>query len=673
MFCTNCGYKLKDGDRFCENCGTPVENLVKTIKEEPAETQTENSAAEPTAEEEPGTDFEKPEQPENTEMPLENTAGQAAQPEEAAEPLTEATEPIPEPVSVAPEDAAEPTPESVPVGPEQPSEVSGDTIPELEKKIMKNMEDELILEMPEAAMGDGARAYSESGHAENVGRSHREPGRGEAGAENRREQGPGENGMRNQREPVRGEAGAEPQRTGAYQEQPGNHPPYEYIPGNRKPEKTKKKNGKKKAWIIALSSLIAVLLIVLAVFAFLLSNPTNKLQSAIKNRDWKQVEAIYEKSFSGNEKKQAQADELLKNEVEAITSAYTSDSMDYQTAKGHLTAIAAFWNDDSVSDALVQIRELYDSRSAFDDGEKAMKAEDYETAIAEYKKVIKADSNYETAQKQLESARKSYRKAVLEEAEALEKKNDYDGAARTIAQALKILPGDSDLTKKQEEIEQSQEDYGIQSVLEQCKKAADQGNYYTAMEGAKEALAEHNGNADLQAALEEYKTKYQEDILKKAEDALGTDQNYEAALIVLDGALNTLGGDYPEIEQALREKKESYVQEQLKQSQQETDTAEFVGTWRGSQVTSDGVTMNADTFLYYAGLDSDQLLMIMRADGALHVQLLGETAEGTWKKTGDHTYTLTVEGADQIVTLENGRLTMDLDGVVLIFVREAAA
>ena len=64
MFCTNCGYKLKDGDRFCENCGTPVENLVKTIKEEPAQTQTENSAAEPTAEEEPGTEFEKPEQPE---------------------------------------------------------------------------------------------------------------------------------------------------------------------------------------------------------------------------------------------------------------------------------------------------------------------------------------------------------------------------------------------------------------------------------------------------------------------------------------------------------------------------------------------------------------------------------------------------------------------------------
>ena len=622
MFCTNCGYELKEGDRFCENCGTPVENPpvenppvenpVKTIKEEPV-----------------------PIQPENTALPPESTEEQTG--------VTES--------------------EAAVKMPEQPEEAaSGDAIPELEKQIMKNMENELILEMPEEAMRNGTRVYGEAGRAEHGREMHREAGSAERGREMHREAG-------------NGEAGAKPQRTDGYREteQPGSHPPYEYIPGNRKPEKSKKKNGKKKAWIIALSSLIAVMLLVLAVFAFVLSNPANKLKAAIRDRDWTKVEAIYEKSFSGNEKKKAQADELLKNQVEAITSAYTSDSMDYQTAKGHLTAIAAFWDDASVSDALVQIRELYDSRSAFADGEKAMKAENYETAIAEYKKVIKADSNYETAQKQLEAAEKAYREAVLDEVEALEKKDDYEEAAKKLAQALKILPGDEALIGKQEELEKAQEDYGIQSVLEQGKKAADQGNYYTAMEGTREALAEYSGNAELQAALEEYKAKYQEDILKKAEDALGTNQNYEAALIVLDGALNTLGGDYPEIEQALREQKEAYVQEQLKQSQEETDTAAFVGSWRGSQVTFGGMTIDADTYLQYAGLASDQLLMNMRSDGSMHVQLLGETADGTWKKTGDHAYVLTIEGSDQNVTLENGRLIMNLEDVELIFVREAAA
>ena len=635
MFCTNCGYELKAGDRFCENCGTPVENPsvenppvenpVKTIKEE-----------------------QVPIQPENTALLPESTEEQTGVTEsEAAVKMSE-----------QPEEAA-----------------SGDAIPELEKQIMKNMENELILEMPEEAMRNGTRVYGEAGRAEHGREMHREAGSAERGREMHREAGSAERGREMHREAGNGEAGAKPQRTDGYREteQPGSHPPYEYIPGNRKPEKSKKKNGKKKAWIIALSSLIAVMLLVLAVFAFVLSNPANKLKAAIRDRDWTKVEAIYEKSFSGNEKKKAQADELLKNQVEAITSAYTSDSMDYQTAKGHLTAIAAFWDDASVSDALVQIRELYDSRSAFADGEKAMKAENYETAIAEYKKVIKADSNYETAQKQLEAAEKAYREAVLDEVEALEKKDDYEEAAKKLAQALKILPGDEALIGKQEELEKAQEDYGIQSVLEQGKKAADQGNYYTAMEGTREALAEYSGNAELQAALEEYKAKYQEDILKKAADALGTNQNYEAALIVLDGALNTLGGDYPEIEQALREQKEAYVQEQLKQSQEETDTAAFVGSWRGSQVTFGGMTIDADTYLQYAGLASDQLLMNMRSDGSMHVQLLGETADGTWKKRGDHAYVLTIEGSDQNVTLENGRLIMNLEDVELIFVREAAA
>ena len=62
MFCTNCGYELKEGDRFCENCGAPVENPpvenppvenpVKTIKEEPVPIQPENTALPPESTEE---------------------------------------------------------------------------------------------------------------------------------------------------------------------------------------------------------------------------------------------------------------------------------------------------------------------------------------------------------------------------------------------------------------------------------------------------------------------------------------------------------------------------------------------------------------------------------------------------------------------------------------------
>ena len=117
MFCTNCGYELKEGDRFCENCGTPVENPpvenppvenpVKTIKEEPV-----------------------PIQPENTALPPESTEEQTG--------VTES--------------------EAAVKMPEQPEEAaSGDAIPELEKQIMKNMENELILEMPEEAMRNGTR------------------------------------------------------------------------------------------------------------------------------------------------------------------------------------------------------------------------------------------------------------------------------------------------------------------------------------------------------------------------------------------------------------------------------------------------------------------------------------------------------------------------------------
>ena len=34
MFCTNCGKKLHDGDRFCANCGTRVREEAPEMRQE---------------------------------------------------------------------------------------------------------------------------------------------------------------------------------------------------------------------------------------------------------------------------------------------------------------------------------------------------------------------------------------------------------------------------------------------------------------------------------------------------------------------------------------------------------------------------------------------------------------------------------------------------------------
>ena len=49
MFCYNCGNQLKDGDRFCDKCGLPVEASAKAAEEmaEKSNPGTQEPAAEP--------------------------------------------------------------------------------------------------------------------------------------------------------------------------------------------------------------------------------------------------------------------------------------------------------------------------------------------------------------------------------------------------------------------------------------------------------------------------------------------------------------------------------------------------------------------------------------------------------------------------------------------------
>ncbi len=588
MFCDKCGNKLNDGDKFCEKCGSPV-----TVPEEPIAAAVVPDGGEAVSEAGPGAEAV--------------SGGQGAA-------------------------------------------VSGDEVPNLEKKIMKNMEDELILEA-------GAAGASYGGY---------QGGQSQAGAHGGN--GPveygyaGGNGQAHHN--MHGSAGQNPYG--------GQQPPeYEYIGGNKKPEK--KKSKKKKALIITLVSVLAAAIIALAVAAFLLSNPMNKFKSAIRDRDWTRAESLYEDKFEGNEKKEAKADELLKEEVEKLKSAYASGEMDYQNVKRHLTAIEDFWDDSCVEVALEEIRGLYDSRSAFEEGEAAMKSGDYSGAIEAYQGVVSSDPNYDKAQEQLKTAKSKYKEEVLSSAAAYEELKDYEAAIEEIEDALEVLPGDSGLQSRLSELEAAAESNEIASVLSQCETYAAQENYYGAMEELEDALELHPGNTELQNALTDYSTQYQTYMLKKAEEALGSDKNYETAIIVLDGALDTLGGDYPEIEQVLREKREEYVQAQLSQSQAANEASDIVGTWRGTWVRGGMTDMAASYFLMISGFDEDQMMLKMSADGGLYVQLIGETGNGTWQKGSGNTYILDVEGDTQEVTVKNGELTMDMDGIILVFEKDGAA
>lgn len=591
MYCCNCGKELGDGDRFCDDCGTPVyEETGEGAEGQEDEHETETDA----------------DGPDETEAPVLN--------QESG--FTETYEPESE-----------------------LSPGAGTVLSDLEKKIMKNMEDELILEMPETA-GQG-QPYGST-----LAPPYARP--------------PYES---SQKQPPYGNSQVLPQ------DLPGNQGVERTACRGKKADRQPQKK-KKKMFIIGLSCVVAALVAAVVFFFFLLFSPEKKLKECVEDRDWTAASALYKDNFKENEKKKEKADEILRNAVDVLKEEFIAGTIDYATVKRHLRGIEDFWDDSYVKDTLDFIRELGDSREAFEEAGRHMLQEEYEDAIRLYGEVISSDANYETAKEKLEAAKSAYREKILGESKAYAQMKDYDSAIAVVEKGLEILAGDTVFKSRLEELQREQEEYGIEEVLTEAENYAAQNNYFEAMDTVRQGLLEKQGNDELEAALEDYSEKYEKDILAKAEAAVGTDENYEAAILIFDSALNTLGGDYAKIEQAIREKREEYVQLQLDKSQKENAESAIVGVWQGTTVSSEGLEFSMEQFLAAGGMAGSSALINCQPSGSFHMELLGVVTDGNWQRdeAGSGVYYLNVGGDRQPVRIDtSGRLHMDLNGIDIVF------
>jgi heat shock protein HslJ len=97
----------------------------------------------------------------------------------------------------------------------------------------------------------------------------------------------------------------------------------------------------------------------------------------------------------------------------------------------------------------------------------------------------------------------------------------------------------------------------------------------------------------------------------------------------------------------------------------------IVGKWTLSSVDIGGTEMSLSDLAEMAGGelgDEMNVTFDIKADGTLSGNAMGETAEGTWTKNGD-TYTLTVEGSDQEVKLDGGKLVIEEEGMKMILTK----
>lgn len=90
-------------------------------------------------------------------------------------------------------------------------------------------------------------------------------------------------------------------------------------------------------------------------------------------------------------------------------------------------------------------------------------------------------------------------------------------------------------------------------------------------------------------------------------------------------------------------------------------TPAIVGAWTGKSIETAGITMDMEKFaeqLGEAGANF-KVTMDVKEDNTFSIDFGGETSQGTWKENGEK-YTLTVDGSDQDVTIEDGQLVFEM-------------
>lgn len=210
-------------------------------------------------------------------------------------------------------------------------------------------------------------------------------------------------------------------------------------------EKIKGFDKRKKYWIIAGSIIVVILIVGIILF----SNPILKFEMAVKSNSLGKATTVFNENIKGNKNYEDKANIFLKGEISNIEKEFKNESIAYDKAKNKLDNIKGLGIASlEVNDAIKEIDNLNDSRTAFNKAEDYLKVEDYVNAIKQYTNVIKEDKNYDNAQKKIEENKDKYKNKVLEEAEKYSQNNEYDNAVSLLSETDAILKNDNDIIIK---------------------------------------------------------------------------------------------------------------------------------------------------------------------------------------------------------------------------------
>lgn len=210
-----------------------------------------------------------------------------------------------------------------------------------------------------------------------------------------------------------------------------------------------RKNRKTNKIIIGIVSGIALIAVVFMVL--INSNPISKYNFFFNQDKSEQAIKIYNEKIDGNKQLEEELSDKQNQEMDNIYQQFKEGKISFNYAEKKIQKYTQYLPSKNYAlEIKSDIESLDDSRTSFENAQKAEEGGDIENALTEYGKIIEDDASYSEAQKKIYELQKYYKNQLLKEAKSYIKKKKYDKAIKKIDKIISVLGSSDDLTELKE-------------------------------------------------------------------------------------------------------------------------------------------------------------------------------------------------------------------------------
>ena len=292
----------------------------------------------------------------------------------------------------------------------------------------------------------------------------------------------------------------------------------------------------KKAKIIAISILVGIVAIAIALAVMFFSSSAYGVYRDMDSDDFESAVSVYQSDVKDSFIQKMLLNTLLKDRVNEVAKEYEDGKSDFDATVAELDALDKM-GFEGAKEKIDEITVSNEATNALEKADEYYENGDYENAISEYSKIPETDENYAEAQTKLDQAYENYINAIVDTITEYNNSGEYVEAIQQANTAYDVLPDDVDTTTLDTAKEESLTSYKTQ-IANEVTELITVSEYVEAFELIDEAILVDD-NEYFQNLKTSTEGTYVESISTDVQKHLDN-EDYISASRVIENALTVL-------------------------------------------------------------------------------------------------------------------------------------